>query len=193
MARLSILEYPDPRLRIRAEPVLAFDAALACLIEDLVETLQASGGIGLAATQVGVPRRIVAIDVSEKRDAPEVFINPEILSSSHPGRVEESCLSLPGIVGTVKRATRLRVRALDRGGAPFERSADGLLAVCLQHEIDHLGGRLFVDRLPLLRRLSASRRLAAGRQHPTLESSTGAFVSPMGIPSKTSKPAEVTR
>jgi peptide deformylase len=185
MARLTILQYPDPRLRIRAEPVREFDATLARLVQDLFETLHASGGIGLAATQVGVHRQLIVIDVSATRDAPEAYINPEIVRSSDPARVEESCLSLPGIVDTVRRATRLRVRALDRGGAPIARDVDGLRAVCLQHEIDHLSGRLFVDRLSLFRRLRARARLA--------RTSSQVFVGPMGIPSKTSKPAEVTR
>jgi peptide deformylase len=158
MARLPILEYPDPRLRLHAQPVASFDAGLSRLIDDLFETLYASQGIGLAAPQTGDRRQVLVIDLSGNASSPEVFVNPEILASAAPGRVEESCLSVPGVVGDVVRATTLRVRACDRGGRSFERTVDGMLAVCLQHEMDHLAGKLFIDRLSLFRRL----RIRAG-------------------------------
>lgn len=161
MACLTILEYPDPRLRTRARPVRAFDAGLARLIDDMFETMYAMRGIGLAATQVNVHQQVITLDVSGEATAPLVFINPEILSGAGIGLVQESCLSLPGVSATVRRATRLRVRALDRNGSPAVRELDGLLAVSLQHEIDHLRGRLFVDRLPFFERRRLRRALAA--------------------------------
>ena len=163
MALLDIVEYPDPRLRTRAQPVHAFDPALARLIDDMFETMYAARAIGLAATQVDVHRRVVTIDVSGKGVAPEVFINPEILAQRRPGVVEESCLSLPGVVGLVKRPTVLRVRSHDRTGRVQEREIGDMLAVCLDHEIDHLEGRLFVDHLSLFRRLRVRARFARTR------------------------------
>jgi peptide deformylase len=160
MARLTILEYPDQRLRRRAEPVLEFDENLAHQIDNLFDTLYASRGIGLAASQVGLAKRIIVIDVSGNASEPEVFINPEIVSADRIGLVEESCLSVPGICDTVRRATRVLVRSNRRNGVTFTRQVDGLLAVCVQHEIDHLEGRLFVDRLPFLKRWKARRQLA---------------------------------
>jgi peptide deformylase len=151
--RLPILEYPDPRLRTVAQPVTAFDAGFAQLVDDLLETMYATRAIGLAATQVDVHRRVVVMDVSGDASAPQVFVNPRVLSQDTPGMVEESCLSVPGVVDSVRRATRLRVGAQDRGGAPFDRRLEGVAAVCLLHEIDHLDGRLFVDHLSYLRRL----------------------------------------
>ena len=161
MALLDILEYPDPRLRVPARSVSAFDASLETLVEDLVDTLRATKGIGLAAPQAGDRRAVLVIDLSEGASPPQVYVNPEILASAVPGLVEESCLSVPGVVGNVVRATELRVRAQDLGGESFERNLSGMEAVCLQHEMDHLAGRLFVDRLPLLRRLRI--RAAAAR------------------------------
>jgi len=161
VTRLAILEYPDPRLRTVARPVTAFDTALAALIDDLFETLYSARAIGLAATQVDVHQQVLVIDVSAQRNAPEVFINPRILARQHPGRVEESCLSVPGVLETVERATQVRVRAVGRAGRPFERELEGLEAVCLQHEMDHLAGKLFLDRLPFLARWRTRRRLAA--------------------------------
>lgn len=153
MAILPILEYPDPRLRLRAGPVTAFDADLSRLVDDLCDTLRASKGIGLAAPQTGDRRQVLVIDLSGGKAAPEVFINPAILNSAAHGLVEESCLSVPGVVGNVVRATQLTVRARDRDGQAFERQLDGMRAVCLQHEMDHLAGTLFVDRLSVFRRL----------------------------------------
>lgn len=161
MAVLPILEYPDPRLRRRAAPVADFDAGLAGLVDDLCETLRASGGIGLAAPQVGDPRRVLVIDLSGGAAPPEVYVNPEIFDPAVPGLVEESCLSVPGVVGNVLRATQLTVRARDRGGVAFERRLEGMRAVCLQHEMDHLEGRLFVDRLSMFRRLGVRLGAAA--------------------------------
>lgn len=161
MALLAILEYPDPRLRLTAQPVKVFDASLARLMDDLCETLRASKGIGLAAPQTGDRRQVLVIDLSGGEAEPEIYINPEILASTAPGLVEESCLSVPGVVGNVVRATQVRVRARDRSGEAFERDLEGMPAVCLQHEMDHLVGKLFVDRLSLLRRLRL--RFAASR------------------------------
>lgn len=153
MSRLPILEYPDPRLRLRARPVDRFDDDLARLVDDLVDTLSATGGIGLCAPQVNHLRRVLVLQLSGD-PAPQVYVNPEIESSAVPALVEESCLSVPGFVGNVIRATRVLVRAQDVTGAPIVRELEGMAAVCLQHEVDHLDGVLFVDRLPLLRRLA---------------------------------------
>ncbi len=153
MARLPILEYPDPRLRLRSQEVECFDADLSRLVDDLIETLHATGGIGLSAPQVDDRRRVLVMDHSGDASRPELFVNPVILADGALGLVEESCLSVPGLVGNVIRATELRVRAQDREGACFERDLSGMEAVCLQHELDHLEGRLFVDRLSFLKRL----------------------------------------
>ncbi len=153
MAQRPILEYPDPRLRMRADPVTVFDASVAELVDDLLEALYATTAIGLSAPQVDDRRRVLVADLSGDGSAPQVYVNPEILSSAMPGIVEESCLSVPGVVGNVVRSTRVRVRAQDRFGKPFERDLEGMDAVCLQHEMDHLEGKLFVDRLSPIRRL----------------------------------------
>lgn len=171
MARLPILEYPDPRLRVRAQPVVSFDD-VAQLVDDLFETLYATTGIGLSAPQTGHSSQVVVIDMSCDASAPREYINPEILSSSMPGLVEESCLSVPGVFGNLVRATQLRVRARDRFGEVFERDLEGMHAVCLQHEMDHLDGRLFVDRLSLFRRLRV-RASAAARARNVRASTTG--------------------
>jgi len=152
MARLPILEYPDPRLRIRAEPVTKVDADIRRFVEDLFETMYSAPGIGLAATQVNVHKRIIAIDVSTDHTEPYCFINPEIQSREGTTSAEEGCLSVPEFYDYVDRAAKVRVRALDRDGKPFELDAEGLLAVCIQHEIDHLDGKLFVDYLSELKR-----------------------------------------
>ena len=152
MARLPILEYPDPRLRIRAEPVTKVDADIRRFVEDLLETMYAAPGIGLAATQVNVHKRILVIDVSTDRTEPHCLINPEILSAEGRTSAEEGCLSVPEFYDFVDRAAKIRVRALDRDGKPFELEAEGLLAVCIQHEMDHLEGKLFVDYLSELKR-----------------------------------------
>jgi peptide deformylase len=152
MARLPILEYPDPRLRIRAEPVTKVDAGIRQLVADLFETMYAAPGIGLAATQVNVHKRVLVCDVSTERNEPYCLINPEIVSAEGKTSAEEGCLSVPEFYDYVDRAEKIKVRALDREGKPFELEADGLLAVCIQHEMDHLEGKLFVDYLSELKR-----------------------------------------
>ncbi len=150
MARLEIIEHPDPRLREVAKPVTTFDAALSNFIDDLFDTLYATGGMAFSAPQVGDGRRVLVMDLSEDRTDPQVYINPEELKRDAWGLVEESCLSVPGVVGNVMRGTKVRVRAQDRAGGPFEQDLEGMAAVCLQHEIDHLDGTLFIDRISFL-------------------------------------------
>jgi peptide deformylase len=164
MTKLVILEYPDPRLRKTAAPVTMVDDALRQLADDMLETMYAAKGVGLAATQVDVHRRLIVLDVSEQRDQPLVLFNPELLKLEGSGSVEEGCLSLPGIYDKLSRATHIRVRALGCDGAPFEMDADGLLAVCIQHEMDHLEGKLFVDYLSELKRQLIRRRLQKERK-----------------------------
>ncbi|MFM2288606.1 MAG: hypothetical protein RL684_1749 [Pseudomonadota bacterium] len=167
MARLTILEFPDPRLRTRAEPVERFDAALLRLVADMLETMYAAKGIGLAATQVNVHRRLLVMDVSEQGDAPQEFINPQLLARTGSEETEEGCLSVPQVYEKVQRAERVRVRAQDRRGEWFERELEGLAAVCLQHEMDHLDGKLFVDYLSSLKRDRIRRRLEKERREQT--------------------------
>src|SRR5690606_852727 len=164
MALLPILEFPDPRLRTRAEPVEQVDAALRQLIDDMFETMYAAPGVGLAATQVNVHKRLLVIDVSESRKEPLALINPEILERDGVAETEEGCLSVPGVYDKVRRAERIRVRALDRAGKPFDMDAQGLLAVCIQHEIDHLDGKLFVDYLSELKRTRIRKKLEKERK-----------------------------
>jgi peptide deformylase len=159
MAQLTILEFPDPRLRTRAAPVRDFDASLGRLIDDMLETMYAAPGIGLAATQVNVHRALLVVDVSEAKNDAQVFINPQILSREGRTQTEEGCLSVPQVYEPVERAERVRVRAQARDGKVFERDLDGLLAVCVQHEMDHLEGRLFVDYLSSLKRERIRRKL----------------------------------
>jgi peptide deformylase len=154
---LPILEFPDPRLRRVAAPVAAIGPEIVKLIRDMAETMYAAPGIGLAATQVDVHKRIIVMDLSETRDELHVFINPEVLASEGEVETEEGCLSVPGYYDDVRRAARVRVRAQDEHGEPFELEAEGLLAVCIQHEMDHLMGKVFVDHLSPLKRA----RLAA--------------------------------
>lgn len=160
MARLPILEYPDPRLRIRAEPVTKVDAEIRRLVEDLFETMYAAPGIGLAATQVNVHKRILVCDVSPDHSEPQCLINPEIVSSEGATNSEEGCLSVPEFYDYIDRAAKIRVRALDRDGQPLELEAEGLLAVCIQHEMDHLEGKLFVDYLSELKRERLKKKAA---------------------------------
>jgi peptide deformylase len=176
MTKLVILEYPDPRLRTKATPVAVFDEALRRLVDDLLETMYGAKGVGLAASQVDVHKRLLVLDVSETRDQPMVLINPQILSAE--GRVpgEEGCLSLPGIYDKLERAARIRVRALDRDGKPFEIDAEGMLAVCIQHEMDHLDGKLFVDYLSELKRQLIRRRLQKERKQRSAGSEIRASV-----------------
>jgi peptide deformylase len=164
MTKLAILEYPDSRLRKKAAAVTIVDDALRQLADDLLETMYAARGVGLAATQVDVHKRVIVLDVSESRDQPLILINPELLIQEGSGPGEEGCLSLPGIYDKLTRATHIRVRALDRNGATFEMEADGLLAVCIQHEMDHLEGKLFVDYLSELKRQLIRRRLEKERR-----------------------------
>jgi len=164
MAKLTILEFPDPRLRTRAVPVEHVDDDLRQLIRDMFETMYEAPGIGLAASQVDVHRRFLVCDVSEEKNRPLVFINPEILEREGEETCQEGCLSIPGIYAEVSRAERIRVRALDADGQVFEMDADGLLAVCIQHEIDHLDGKLFVDYLSPLKREMVKRKLAKQRR-----------------------------
>ena len=164
MAKLPILEFPDPRLRTVAEPVERVDDALRQLIDDMFETMYAAPGIGLAATQVDVHQRLLVLDVSEDQTRPMVFINPEILSKDGSQVYQEGCLSVPGIFADVTRFNRIAVRALGRDGQPFELEADGLLAVCLQHEMDHLAGKVFVDYLSPLKKELVRKKLAKQRK-----------------------------
>ena len=165
MALLPILEFPDPRLRTRAQPVEQVDAALCKLIDDMFETMYAAPVIGLAASQVDVHLRFMVIDVSEGKDATMVFINPEITARDGDQVYQEGCLSVPGIFADVTRSDRITVRYLDRDGRPQELGADGLLAVCIQHEMDHLEGKLFVDYLSPLKREMVRKKLAKQRKH----------------------------
>ena len=164
MTRLTILEFPDPRLRTRATPVVQVDAPLRDLIDDMLETMYAAIGIGLAATQVNVHRRLLVADVSEGRNEPRVYINPEILDRTGTETMQEGCLSVPGYFDEVERAERIRVRALDRDGKAFEEDLEGLLAVCVQHEIDHLDGKLFVDYLSEMKRQRVRKKLEKERK-----------------------------
>ena len=159
MANLTILHFPDERLRTVAKPVEQVDDELRSLIDDMFETMYDAPGIGLAATQVNFHKRLVVIDVSEEKDKPLVLINPEILEKDGEEERDEGCLSVPGIYERVQRADRIKVRALDRNGETFELEADGLLAVCIQHEIDHLDGKLFVDYLSNLKRQRIRKKL----------------------------------
>lgn len=172
MALLEILEYPDPRLRTRAEPVTTFDAALSALIDDMFETMYAAPGIGLAASQVNVHRRLLVMDLTQDHSEPMVFINPEILSREAVGVMEEGCLSVPGYFDEVERAQKIRVRAQDRHGMTFERDLEGLHAVCLQHEMDHLEGKLFVDYLSMLKRDRVRRKLEKDRRERAASAAT---------------------
>jgi peptide deformylase len=164
MAIRTILEFPDQRLRTRARPVTQFDAELGRLIDDMFETMYAAPGIGLAATQVDVHKRVIVIDLSEEKNDPQVFINPEILSREGEEETEEGCLSVPGIFDEVKRAARVRVRSQDRTGAVIEKDYEGMLAVCIQHEMDHLDGKLFVDYLSDLKRQRIRKKLEKERK-----------------------------
>jgi len=157
MALLPILEYPDPRLKKVATPVAAVTADIRRLVRDLAETMYAAPGVGLAATQVNVHKRVLVIDISDHKDDLRVFINPELLAADGEAECEEGCLSVPGYYDKVTRAARVRVRAQDEHGETFELDAEGLLAVCIQHEMDHLEGKVFVEYLSPLKRA----RLAA--------------------------------
>ncbi|MFP4647815.1 MAG: peptide deformylase [Halorhodospira sp.] len=158
MATLEILEHPDQRLRQKAMPVATFDSQLASLVEDMLETLYAHAGIGLAAPQVDTASQIIVCDVAGDGSAQRTLINPEIIASGQPGRIEETCLSVPGEKGVVKRPTRITVRAMDTAGKRFTTALEGLEAVCVHHEIDHLHGILFIDHFSLWHRLRLRKR-----------------------------------
>ena len=160
MALLNILRYPDARLHKVAIPVTVFDQPLKRLVADMAQTMYEAPGIGLAATQVDVHRQLIVIDVSERRDSLVVLINPEILDASGVSDIEEGCLSVPGIYDTLERAERVKVRAHDQNGNPFTLEAQGLLAVCIQHEMDHLKGKVFVESLSQLKQQRIRARLA---------------------------------
>jgi peptide deformylase len=174
MALRTILEFPDPRLRTRAQPVTRFDAALGTLIDDMLETMYAAPGIGLAATQVDVHERVVVIDISDERNQPLVLINPEILTREGEATSEEGCLSVPGIFDDVKRAAKIRLRAHDRDGALVECDYEDVLAVCVQHEMDHLDGKLFVDYLSDLKRERIRKKLDKERKERASQAAPGA-------------------
>jgi peptide deformylase len=160
MAILNILRYPDARLHKLAAPVTVFDESLKRLVADMAETMYAAPGIGLAATQVDVHKQVIVLDVSERRDSLVVLINPEILDTSGVSDIEEGCLSVPGIYDTLERAERVKVRAFDANGNAFTLEAQGLLAVCIQHEMDHLKGKVFVESLSQLKQQRIRARLA---------------------------------
>ncbi|GMV28242.1 MAG: peptide deformylase [Rhodanobacteraceae bacterium] len=164
MAKLTILEFPDPRLRTKAQPVAAFGPDLAGLVADMFETMYAAPGIGLAATQVNVHKQLLVLDVSEEKNQPLVFCNPRILTKDGIQTYQEGCLSVPGIYADVERANRITVEAEDAAGKTFTLEADGLLAVCIQHEMDHLAGRLFVDYLSPLKREMVRKKLEKQRR-----------------------------
>jgi len=159
MAILNILQFPDPRLRNVARPVEQVDDAIRKFADDMLETMYAAPGIGLAATQVNVDKRVIVIDVSEDKREPLYLINPEILELQGVEEMEEGCLSVPGVYETVQRADQVRIRALGLDGEPFEMEVNDLLAVCIQHEIDHLDGKLFVDYLSQLKRTRIRKKL----------------------------------
>jgi peptide deformylase len=164
MTKLTILEFPDPRLRKKAAPVEVVDDALRALIDDMFETMYAAPGIGLAATQVDYHQRLLVADVSADRSAPHVLINPRILEKDGVAVTEEGCLSVPGYYEEVERADHVRVAYLDRNGDACEMEAEGLLAVCIQHEMDHLEGKLFVDYLSEAKRSRIRKRLERDRR-----------------------------
>ena len=160
MAKLTILEYPDPRLRTRAVPVAAVDDSIRALIDDMLETMYAAPGVGLAATQVNVHKRVLVADITREQNQPLAFVNPEIIEREGKTEAEEGCLSVPGIYEKVTRSEHVKVRALDPQGEPFTLEAEGLLAVCIQHEIDHLDGKVFVEHLSQLKQSRIKARLA---------------------------------
>jgi peptide deformylase len=164
MAKLTVLEFPDPRLRTKAQPVTDFGPELAQLVADMFETMYEAPGIGLAATQVNVHRQLLVLDVSEEKNQPHVFANPRIVAKDGIQTYQEGCLSVPGIFADVERANRITVEAQDAEGKTFTLEADGLLAVCIQHEMDHLAGRLFVDYLSPLKREMVRKKLEKQRR-----------------------------
>jgi peptide deformylase len=176
MARLEILEFPDPRLRTVAEPVTVFDEELGQLIDDMTETMYAAHGIGLAATQVDRHVRLLILDVSEDQNQPRVYVNPKIIAEEGRQVCEEGCLSVPGIYANVQRAEKIRIEAQDRNGDTFREDVEDLHAVCLQHEMDHLAGRLFVDYLSPLKRQMVRKKLAKQRRQAGQEVAAGTAI-----------------
>lgn len=176
MSRLVVLEFPDKRLRTVAKPVGTFDAALAQLAEDMLETMYEAQGIGLAATQVDRHIRLLVMDTSEDRNRPRTYVNPEITASSGTQIYEEGCLSVPGIYANVERAEGVSVRAKIPDGTDFEEELHGLDAVCLQHEIDHLDGKLFVDYLSPLKRQMVRKKLEKQRRQTLQQAHTGTAI-----------------
>src|SRR5512134_120997 len=160
MPLLNILRYPDARLHKVASPVTVFDESLKKLVRDMTETMYAAPGVGLAATQVDVHKQVIVLDVSERHDSLVVLVNPEIVETTGVSDIEEGCLSVPGIYDTLERAERVKVRAYDQNGNPFTLEAQGLLAVCIQHEMDHLKGKVFVESLSQLKQQRIRARLA---------------------------------
>jgi peptide deformylase len=168
MTLLTILEFPDPRLRTKAVPVdpaRIADPAFQTLLDDMFHTMYEAPGIGLAASQVDVHQRFMVMDISEDKSEPMVFINPEITTADGKQVYQEGCLSVPGIFADVTRANRITVKAIDRKGQPFELTADGLLAICIQHEMDHLEGKVFIDYLSPLKREMVRKKLEKQRRH----------------------------
>lgn len=159
MALLEILHFPDARLRLKAQPVAQVDDAIRQTVDNMFETMYEAPGIGLAATQVDIQQQIIVIDVSKDKNQPLCLINPQILAKTGEEEMEEGCLSVPGFYETVRRAEQITVRALDRDGTPFEMEADDLLAVCIQHEMDHLNGKLFVDYISPMKRQRIQKKL----------------------------------
>jgi peptide deformylase len=170
---MPILQFPDPRLRKKASAVVRVDEALGRLVDDMFETMYAAPGIGLAATQVDVHQRLLVADVSTEKNAPHVLINPEILEKDGVAITEEGCLSVPGYYEEVERANHIKVRFLDRQGEPREEEFEGLLAVCVQHEIDHLNGKLFVDYLSEAKRQRIRKRLMKERRQQAIPEAVG--------------------
>jgi peptide deformylase len=159
MALLPILHHPDPRLRKKTPPVREFDPALQKLIDDMFETMYAAPGVGLAANQVGVQLRLAVMDCSEEHDQPMVMVNPELIGTDDRQEMEEGCLSVPDIRDKIQRYNKVRLRALDRHGKPYELEAEGLMAQCIQHEVDHLDGKLYIDYLSSLKRERIKKKL----------------------------------
>ena len=164
MALLPILQHPDPRLRQKTKPVVAFDAPFQKLVDDLFETMYAAPGVGLAANQCGVQLRLAVMDCSEGKTQPLVLANPEIISSDERQEMEEGCLSVPDIRDTIPRFNKVKLRAFDRNGQPFELEAEGLAAQCIQHEIDHLDGKLYIDYLSSLKRERIKKKMLKLRE-----------------------------
>ena len=179
MALLSILEYPDPRLRICAKPVTTVNEEIRALVTDMLDTMYDAPGIGLAATQVNIHKRVLVIDISEERNQPMCFINPEILSSEGEISYEEGCLSVPDVFESVSRAERIKVKALDENGGIIEHDLDGLLAICVQHEMDHLEGKLFVDYLSALKRDRLNKKLIRKVRHAPKHESSDRSLTPV--------------